>query len=262
MKKFLLAITTFLLCACQTTPSVDAAVVQLKPGGIGKIQSEYRVLLTGDSLMESMGPQIKKALQGYENLVFIPIGKRSTGLSRPDYYNWPKVLEEHLIQYRPQIVFMWVGTNDPQNIYGHRGLGEPCSKNWMRAYLGKIAEIMNLTRKYKARLVFIGPPTVAEEPLDSQLKLINKLFINVCNHYKNQYHIHFINSRAILSQGTGRYLQHIQQNGKKVAIRTPDRVHITGAGNKMVMKHVFNCLGYYIALDQKPKLKRRKSLWW
>lgn len=237
MKKILLVITSFILCACQSATSVgEAAAVQ--PGGVGKVSTEYRVLLTGDSLMASMGPQLKRALAGYENLTLVPLGKGSTGLSRPDFYNWPKVLEHNLKLHRPHLVFMWIGTNDLQDIYGYSNLGEFCSKPWGRAYLKKIQEIIFLTHRYRARLVFIGPPCMRKEPFNTRLKYISQLYHNVCKFYK----IDYINTRNILSDRHGNYQQYATINNERTAIRTSDHIHITSEGNKLVMKHVLRIL--------------------
>lgn len=217
--------------------------MHLECGGTGKATFPVRILLTGDSLMEAMGPQMKREMAGYENITLIPIGKRSTGLSRPDFYNWPKVLEANLRKHNPQIVVMWVGTNDPQNIYGHTGLGEPCSQAWNKAYYHKLFEIAKLCHTYGARLIFLGPPVVDEEPLDSQLVKINKLMYQFCKRYK----LGYINTRAILADSRGNYMHSIRKpDGSKVDIRWRDRVHITGDGNRLVMDKLLPYMGHVI----------------
>lgn len=217
--------------------------MQMNPGGTGRAAVPIRILLTGDSLMESLGPQMKKAAAGYENITMIPIGKRSTGLSRPDYYNWPAVLEANLQEHRPQIVVMWVGTNDPQGIHGMKGLGEPCSAKWMKAYAGKILEIVNLCKKYRARIIFMSPPVMDEEPLDSQLARITGLMQRICSYYK----LGFINTRTILADSDGKYRHTaLMPNGRMATIRWKDRVHITGDGNRLVMDKLMPYMGAMI----------------
>ena len=216
--------------------------------------------------MESLGPQMVKAMAGYENIELRPIGKRSTGLSRPDFYNWPKVLEANLIDFKPQIVIMWVGTNDPQNIHGYKNLGEPLSKAWKEVYTLKIQEIINLCKAHRAKITFIGPPAVGEEPLDSQLRELERLIQKISQKNNQGY----ISSRKELGDNNGCYLHEKKMpEGHMATIRWKDRVHITGDGNRLMMHKLLPYMGEKIigtpatkkiaqpTQQRKPSLKRR-----
>lgn len=219
----------------------------LKRDGSWSFKTPIRVLLAGDSLMESLGPQMRDALSSYQNLTFIPIGKKSTGLSRPDFYHWPRVLQKHLAADQPHLVIMWVGTNDPQGIYGMSGLGEPCSKAWQIAYLGKVREIFRLARQHKARLILMGPPVVAEPKLDAQLAQINKLMAWACQNWEKNYGgVRYVDTREILADKQGRYRQEgVLLDGRRAMLRTRDGVHITSDGNKQVMDYLLP----YVSLE-------------
>lgn len=245
-----------LLCSSAVAESAPVAAPiarNLVREGEGTVQHPTRILLTGDSLMEGLGPQMKKALDGYANLTLIPIGKKSTGLSRPDFYNWPQVLEKNMVAHKPQIVVMWVGTNDPQNIHGMKGLGEPLSIVWQKAYYSKLMEIVSIVRKHNARLILMGPPIMDEQPLDKQLQGIIRIMDWTCRNNGAQ----FLNTRPILADANGRYMQRARlQNGKVVDIRTRDHVHITSDGNILVMDKLLPYLSKYLPGN---KLHRRST---
>lgn len=189
--------------------------------------------------MHSLGPQLRTELSGFSNLTFIPIGKSSTGLARPDFYDWPRVLEEHLRSDRPQLVVMWVGTNDSQPIYNMPGAGEVGSRAWQAAYQSKIAEIVRLSRSYGAYFVLMGPPVLRSTKTDEKLAMINKLMQRVCKRAG----VPFIDTRVALADAKGRYCPQARMpDGSMVPIRTPDGVHITAAGNRIVMKYLLPCL--------------------
>lgn len=247
-----------LICAgiCAAAPAVaqDRALRPmggwLKPGGTWTLRMPVRVLLTGDSLMQGLGPQMRDVLLGYKNLTMIPIGKKSTGLSRPDFYNWPRVLKEHLISDRPHLVIMWVGTNDAQGIYGMSGLGEPCSQAWMVAYHAKVREIFQLTRAYKARLILMGPPPVADPALDAKLEKINKLMLRACEIWdRKSGGVCYVNTRAILGDVRGKYMSAGNlPSGQQGTLRTHDGVHITADGYKRVMHYLLPCISAELKL--------------
>ena len=54
--------------------SATSFAMHLERGGRGRADFPVRILLTGDSLMEAMGPQMQRELSGYENITLIPIG--------------------------------------------------------------------------------------------------------------------------------------------------------------------------------------------
>ena len=237
LKKYIGLCATILLAVGITAQAASLSPLMqrgawLQPGGRMKLPTPTRVLLAGDSLMESLGPQLRTELAGYENLTLIPIGKKSTGLSRPDFYNWPLVLKQHMEKDNPHIVVFWVGTNDPQNIFGMTGLGEPCSRPWQRAYLSKIYEIMNIVGHYHAYLIFMGPPVVGDKKLDDQLAKINRLMAWACKVRRAGY----VDTRKILADGKGRFrFSAPMKDGKDATIRYKDGVHITADGNQLVM---------------------------
>ncbi|MBQ1960453.1 MAG: DUF459 domain-containing protein [Akkermansia sp.] len=239
-----------LLCAVSLAQAAEVTRTLVRDGE-GTVPQPTRVLLTGDSLMAGMGPQLKRALAGYENLTLIPIGKGSTGLARPDFYNWPKVLEENMIAHKPHIVVMWIGTNDTQNIYNMPEAGAPLSLTWKRAYYQKLTEIFRIVRKHNATLIMMSPPVMSKQPFDNNLHAITNLMAQTCR-YKG---IYFLNMRRTLADGNGKYLHRTtMQDGKVANIRTPDRIHITSDGNILVMDHLLPCLSACLPGN---KLQRR-----
>ncbi len=221
--------TLLLLFAC--IAGGLSAEAQVEADGRGQV----RVLFAGDSLMESLGSQVEPALAQHLHWHCLPIGKKSTGLCRPDVYNWPVVLENNLRTFRPHLVVMWVGTNDNQNIYGEKtgGLLTPA---WKNAYHRKMLAIITLCRKHHARLIFMGPPTVGKPGDDAQLAQISEVMRVVCRHHQ----VPFLDVRPIFADKQGGYVQRLaDRNGQWVDIRTRDRVHITSAGNNLVMKKLY-----------------------
>ena len=76
-----------------------------------------RVLLVGDSMMmEGLGPTLHHRLRKRDNLDVHREGKYSSGLSRPDFYNWFENLPIMLEEYQPDLLIMSLGANDTQDI--------------------------------------------------------------------------------------------------------------------------------------------------
>lgn len=250
MKKFITCLVMLLLCcACSSS-------MPLKRGGTGEAAFPIRILLTGDSLMAGMGPHMQREMAGYSNITLIPIGKGSTGLSRPDFYNWPNVLKENLRKHRPHIVIMWIGTNDvATSIYNVPGTEEPCSPPWMRAYAYKIYEIVKICHAHNARLIFMSPPVMDRPKWDAKLDKITKLMHKICKHYR----LGFINTRPIFSGSDGLYT-HTKRipDGTVGTIRTKDHIHITPDGYKLVMDKLLPYMGHIIPEPKRTQTKRSR----
>lgn len=258
-------------CLCVAALAVACAAyaaqpAQLRPGSGWLVQggaypsslwkTPVRVLLTGDSLMESLGPQMRDSLAGYSNITFIPIGKKSTGLSRPDFYDWPAVLKRHLVADRPHLVVMWVGTNDPQGIHGYSGLGEPCSEAWQQAYRTKLQEVIRLVHSHGARFMLMGPPVVGDPTLNTQLGAIDRLMQLECRAAG----VCYISTRYILGGKAGIF--HPQGrllSGDTVTLRSADRVHITADGNRRVMDYLLPYLAREIERCFRPASPRTRA---
>ncbi len=230
--------------------------MNLKRGGSGEAAYPIRILLTGDSLMAGLGPHMQKEMAGYRNITLIPIGKGSTGLSRPDFYNWPQALKENLRKHRPHIVVMWVGTNDvATSIYNVAGTEEPCSPPWIQAYAYKIYEIVKICQAHHARIIFMSPPVMDRPKWDAKLARITGLMNSICHHYR----LGFINTRPIFSDKKGQYTHSKRlPDGTTAAIRTNDHIHITPDGYKLVMDKLLPYMG---AIIPEAKRSRGRSIW-
>ena len=254
MKKLIQCLTLLLLC------TFCATAMDLKRGGSGEAAKPTRILLTGDSLMAGLGPHIQREMAGYRNITLIPAGKGSTGLSNPDFYNWPKVLRENLRKHRPHIVIMWIGTNDvATSIYNVPGTEVPCSEPWMKAYFHKLFEIIKICNDYNARLIFMSPPVMDRPKWDAKLAKITALMYRTSKHYR----LGYINTRLIFADSKGRYT-HTKKlpDGSIGTIRTSDHIHITPDGYKLVMDKLLPYMGHAIPEAKRTRSTRKSGGWW
>lgn len=75
-----------------------------------------RVLLAGSSTMGSpLGGMLDKALRKVGHVVARRV-KASSGLARPDFYDWKVELEKAIAEHDPDIVVLQLGSNDFQPI--------------------------------------------------------------------------------------------------------------------------------------------------
>ncbi len=76
-----------------------------------------KVLLIGDSMMmEGLGTGLQSLLSKRDDLVVVRVGRHSTGLVIPKYFDWPNELEKLLEKHNPDILIVSLGANDTQKI--------------------------------------------------------------------------------------------------------------------------------------------------
>ncbi len=189
------------------------------------------ILIAGDSIMEDFGPTFQQKLQDDDSIRLVLAGKRSTGLCRPDFYNWPLHLAELLRRERPHVLIFCVGANDCQPI---REAGKTLtlfSDEWNAAYARRVMNIISMARRYRAQVIWLSVPPMGAEPLASQIIQINRLVKNVCQKVR----VPFVETRYALTDRNGRFSSFGRNfDGNRVRMRTEDRVHITRAGNERI----------------------------
>jgi len=70
--------------------------------------------VVGDSLGIDLGDSLVNDLANTGVVTATLDGKESTGLTRPDYYNWPAELQADLPKYDPQVVVIMVAPTIPR----------------------------------------------------------------------------------------------------------------------------------------------------
>ncbi|MDY6852230.1 MAG: hypothetical protein SV487_09200, partial [Thermodesulfobacteriota bacterium] len=76
-----------------------------------------KVLVVGDSMiLEGLGVALQREFKKNGGLEVIRKGRYSSGLSRPDYFDWTPYLQELTTQYKPDLLIISLGATDPQDI--------------------------------------------------------------------------------------------------------------------------------------------------
>ena len=128
----------------------------------------------GDSIGLDMGgaPQSDLAGTGVVNAALD--ARESTGLTRPDYFDWPAELTTDLKSAQPQVVVVMIGANDAQDF-----LGPPdtpyASPKWNDLYAQRVAQFMQFASSGGAAVVWVGMPPMQNPGLSAQMADLNDI---------------------------------------------------------------------------------------
>ena len=206
-----------------------------------------RVLIVGDSIGLDMGGALQSDLAGTGVVNAALDARESTGLVRPDYFNWPAELTTDLQKVDPQVVVVMIGANDAQDFLGPPDVPYT-SPEWNLLYAQRVAQLMQIAQSGGAAVVWVGMPPMQNPGLSAQMADLN----TVALHQASVTHpsVTFISTDKSLGTPQGGYTA-FETNGagQVVNVRTPDGTHLTPGGSQVVAQQVIGelqTLGYHI----------------
>ncbi len=88
-------------------------------------------------------------------------GRIDTGLSRPDYFNWPAELRVDLANDRPQLVVVMMGRTTPSRSSGRTAARAYGSPGWNAAYGRRVGAFIDEAEAAGAHVLWVGMPPMA-----------------------------------------------------------------------------------------------------
>jgi hypothetical protein len=201
-----------------------------KPTG----NSKLRVVVVGDSLAVGLGIYLERALK--PSLVRVSRqGRISTGLARPDYFDWPTAMSQVVDNFRPDLVVVMLGENDNQALRTPGGREEtPVGTfGWPAAYEERVREFMELITARGSRLVWVGLPVVRDEGRWGIVERQNGIFEHAANDVRN---VAFLDTWELFSAPDGGYTAYYRSEGGVRLIRESDGLHFNGAGYDLLAR--------------------------
>ena len=128
----------------------------LAPDGLPVLPSPttaapLRLLSVGDSLGIDFGQALVDDLAATGVVNAVLDGQIDTGLSRPDYFNWPAELADDVARYTPEAVVVFIGANDPQNFISDGTALTYGTPAWDAAYAQRVGAFMQTATSAGAR---------------------------------------------------------------------------------------------------------------
>ena len=106
-----------------------------------------RFWVGGDSITQTFGTSMQQVAQSTGVMTPTLDYRVSTGLARPDYFNWPEHFVKDILPSDPQVMVVMFGANDGQGMTGTDGKvytrGTP---EWLEEYRRRVAATMDLLK--------------------------------------------------------------------------------------------------------------------
>ena len=144
----------------EETQPVDTEPVNTGPASV---DDPAKVFIVGDSDAGTFGPYLQTLLDGTGIVETQLDYKVSSGLARPDFFDWPAEIDRKLPEVNPDIVVATFGGNDAnilRDAAGNDLFGYPESdpEGWTEEYQRRVGAVMDQLMEGGRTLIWVGIP--------------------------------------------------------------------------------------------------------
>ena len=228
----------------EPTPTAHGATT---PKLVFSARRPLRIWVAGDSLAEVPGQALERAAAAAPAVRILPIESRlSTGLGRPDLYNWFKRIPAALRQLHPKVAVLSFGADDAHNfmsgVPAGKHIGKLGTPSWDDEYVRRAAGV---TRELNARgitVVWLGLPIPRGRGFFYSFRIVNRLLRHVVAGAKP--HALYVDTWHMLATPQGRYADYLRDpQGRLVQMRASDGIHYTQTAGDLIARAILAELG-------------------
>lgn len=192
----------------------------------------FQLWVTGDSMVRFFGDTLVSLAETSTRVQAISEPVLSSGLTRPDFFDWPGRLTEIMAEHDPDAVVIILGGNDAQNIRDGDGQWlERFNEAWLDEYRRRIGIVMDLVTSDAGRvLLWVAQPPMRDEGFDQRMQLLNTLYQAEA---AERARVQYVDLRELFTDSSGNYSRYLPDNaGKLVDVRLTDGVHLSHWGGE------------------------------
>ena len=175
----------------------------------------------------------------------------SSGLSRPDFFDWPQRMIDQIVEFEPDATAVLFGANDGQNVLRQRQGPEGGQQAWQEVYAKRVGKAMDILTKGGRRVYWVGNPIMRDPGyrdahLDDgpHLRRPRPRSTPACS---------YIPTWALFADEKGSYAEYLpRRGGDLVLMRAPDGIHLTRAGGDRMAQAVLDVIEKDWGIPQQP----------
>jgi uncharacterized protein len=222
-----------------TTTEPDAVPVLRRPTAAEPL----RLWLGGDSMTQTLGGSMQTAT-GQTGIIDATIhAEISSGLTRPDFFDWPTYLKNEVLPTDPEVVVIMFGANDSQGLV--REDGSVCKRFeqcWLDDYRLRVAGTMDLLRDTEENdrlIVWVGQPIMGPGTVLG----VDKINAIYWQEAQKRDWIVYVDTYPLFATDDLQYAQFLPSlDGSDHEMRTGDAIHLSVAGGDRMAWEIIQLL--------------------
>jgi len=194
-----------------------------------------RVLIIGASSIQFyLGAELERRLGEFQDVSVFRLGKLSTGLTRPDLFDWPARLASLQAEFQPDTVIALFGGNDCQPIRAGRELHDYGTPGWEAEYRARLRAFLAQMQAGGARAVLLGQSRVRRASFAARLRRLNEIMQAEAARAGAV----FLPTWDLTTDEHGRYRATIHHQGRTGLLRLTDGIHFSLLGAEYVAERL------------------------
>ena len=199
-----------------------------------------RLYIVGDSMAQVFGSSLENLAEDTHLIKAKLDYKVSSGLSRPDFFDWPQRLIDQLVEYDPDATAVLFGANDGQNVRYQGKVLEVGSTAWQAAYQTRVGRAMRILTRGGRRVYWVGDPIMRNAGYRGRIAMMDRIYEAEAARHPG---VTFIDTWRLMANGKGSYAEYLHdRNGDLVLMRAPDGIHLTRAGGDRMAQSVLDVI--------------------
>jgi hypothetical protein len=205
-------------------------------------EAKVKIAFVGDSMADGLWGGVSRlvprdsCLKG--NVELGRFGKNSTGLTRPERFNWADEIKRIGESFRPALYVMTLGLNDRQSVVVGGRITLETSPDYPSRYKERVAAVLANVAADKALLLWVGLPAMRDAAPDRDAREKNKMFAEAIAEFGDQ-SLRYVPPWRLNEAGEDQFASYgPDQTGKMIQIRASDGQHFTPAGELLVAAYL------------------------
>lgn len=165
--------------------------------------------------------------------------KVSSGLSRPDFFNWPLRLQAQMQSFDPHVAVAMFGTNDGQSVEYQGKVLQFNTRAWLALYHQRVGQAMDILIGSRHRQVWwIGLPIVRSGAFSKVIRVLDSVYQTEA---ATRPDVHWVDTYRMFADKSGRYQDYLPgPSGKTELMRQSDGIHFSRPGADMAANVVLD----------------------
>lgn len=200
-----------------------------------------RVYVAGDSFATWMGYDFADYAKRDGVLTSLLDFKISSGLARPDYFDWPARLTQAMANTPPPEAVVWFsGANDYTDMRTDAGSLTRGTPEWLAEYRKRAGEVMDIVGKRGGQMYWVGQPIMRDKARSKVAVDINTV---VAVEALSRPWVHYLDIWAMFTDSNGSYAAFLPDaSGELVRVRQEEGIHLTRSATTWVSDRVYEAM--------------------
>jgi hypothetical protein len=151
-----------------------------------------------------------------------------SGLSRPDFIDWPVLMEGVSAEQDPEVIVLYFGGNDAQPLKIDDVVYEPEDAEWQAEYRSRVNALMTQLQDAGHDIYWMGMPIPRSETLQTRYLMLNEIYQSEADAHDA---VVYIPAWDVFTGPDGGFSEFLPNaSGELVDMRLDDGIHYTTAG--------------------------------